>query len=150
MRNPEKREIAGLKIEITPLGFEAQRRAFVILAKAGGPALIEILAGAKTITSLGSDGEAFRKAALSALDRTDDATLDALTEVFGETTRAMFSPKRAPFLSEASAREEAFGGPNFARYFLWLRACVEVNFAPFFGQLFGATDPASKENTQAA
>jgi hypothetical protein len=147
MRTPERREIAGLTIEITPLGFEAQRRAFVVLAKALGPALVEALAGAKSIDAMGSD--ALRRAALSAIERVDDATLEALTEAFGESSRAMFAPKRAPFLSEPAAREEAFGGPHFARFFLWLRACVEVNYGPFFASLGAQIAPAHKGETPA-
>jgi hypothetical protein len=148
MRTPERREIAGLAIEITPLGFEAQRRTFVVLARALGPALVEMLAGAKSLESLGSP-DALRRAALAAIERLDDATLEALTEAFGESSRAMFAPKRAPFLSEASAREEAFAGPHFARFFLWLRACVEVNYGPFFASLGALIAPARRDETPA-
>lgn len=145
MRNPERREIAGLTIEITPLGFEAQRRAFVVLARALGPALVEILAGTKSAESMGDD--ALRRAALSALERIDDPTLEALTEAFGDSSRALFGPKRGPFLSEPAAREEAFGGANFGRFFLWLRAAVEVNFGPFFELLRGQIAPAGRVET---
>lgn len=133
MRSPERRQIDGLTVEITPLGFAAQRRVFVTLAKILGPSAVEILAGSRSASGLGDD--ALRRAALEALARVDDAGLEALTDAFGESSRAIFAANRSLFLSEPAAREEAFGGPNFGRFFAWLRACVEINFGPFFASL---------------
>lgn len=145
MRSPARRTFSGLTIEITPLGFTAQRSAFVILAKTLGPALVELLAGLEPKASSETKIASLKATALEALTRIDEAGLIEITTIFAPSSRALFTAKEGPFLDDAAVQERAFGGgENFGRYLEWLRACVEVNFGPFFASLAGAAvrDPA--------
>jgi hypothetical protein len=105
----------------------------VRLTKAVGPAVVELLS-AREAGKPPTDDE-IRRAALSAIQGIDDDALEALTEAFGESSRVFLDAKRSPFLSSAEARESAFGGGEFGRYFGWLAFAIEVNFGGFFGSL---------------
>lgn len=148
MRSPVRRTFSGLTIEITPLGFTAQRSAFVILAKTLGPALVELLAGLEPKASSETKIASLKATALEALTRIDEAGLIEITTIFAPSSRALFTAKEGPFLDDAAVQERAFG-ENFGRYLEWLRACVEVNFGPFFASLAGAAARAPEASTPA-
>lgn len=148
MRSPVRRTFSGLTIEITPLGFTAQRSAFVILAKTLGPALVELLAGLEPKASSETKIASLKATALEALTRIDEAGLIEITSIFAPSSRALFTAKEGPFLDDAAVQERAFG-ENFGRYLEWLRACVEVNFGPFFASLAGAAARAPEASTPA-
>lgn len=146
MRTPARRALSGLTIEIAPLGFTDQRRAFVVLAKALGPALVELLAGARA-SAPEAQTETLRKTALEAIDRLSISALEEITEIFAPSSRAIFSSSDSAFLSEGSAQERAFGGANFGRYLEWLRFAVEVNFGPFFASFSAAAGALGREGS---
>ena len=148
MRSPVRRTFSGLTIEITPLGFTAQRSAFVILANTLGPALVELLAGLEPKASSETKIASLKATALEALTRIDEAGLIEITTIFAPSSRALFTAKEGPFLDDAAVQERAFG-ENFGRYLEWLRACVEVNFGPFFASLAGAAARAPEASTPA-
>lgn len=151
MRSPVRRTFSGLTIEITPLGFTAQRSAFVLLTRTLGPAFVELLAGLEPKATSGTKIEALKRTALEAMTRIDEPSLVEITAIFAPTSRALFSAKEGPYLEEAAVQERAFG-EDFGRYLEWLRACVEVNFGPFFAwlaALVSAPTPDPKESTDA-
>lgn len=136
MRLPVSREIGGLRFTVAPLGFRTQASLFVLLTKALGPALIETLAGAKSLADL-TDASKFdlRAIATKAIEGLSDDLIDRLIEALGSSTSVQITPARAPNLDSLDAREEAFGAGRLDRFFGWIAFACEVNFGPFFGSL---------------
>lgn len=133
MREPIIETIDGVTFEVTPLGYKAQRAAFVRLSKALGPALAALADKAPNLASINLVG-----AVTAAVEGVSDDDLEWAAETFGEATRFWSSdPTRKPFL-RAQEREALFGERGLVLFFKWLALCLRANFAPFFVALSGS------------
>lgn len=71
------------------------------------------------------------------LERLDDQTIDWLTQTFMRQTLVETDPGTEQFIPLAKVEVLVFGGgPGLARWYRWMRFCLEITCGDFFGAAF--------------
>lgn len=131
-----ERTIGGHVYRLDKLGYRKARAVLVRVARVAAPALGS-LEGLSIKGLAGADVGKLGVALSAALDRLDDADLEAVTQAFAERSSVRVGAGWAPLDDEAK-REVHFDRAGLAEYFAWLRHAFEVSFGDFFAELRAA------------
>lgn len=139
MRKTEEHEIAGRRIAITQMGYRDAREVFVRLTNTIGPSLAELAAALPSLSAL-ADPEEARKASAALrglLLALNDNDLEFFAEKFGRSCQVLGADQ--PKTLDEKTRNAVFDGALLDS-FLWLKMCIQVNYADFFAAFGSLSD----------
>jgi hypothetical protein len=117
--------LEGRRLRIQQLGAKEARSVARRLLNVVGTALREAggnVAGQVEIIAIGA-----------ILERIDDATVEYLTDTFEKVTSMEDTAGSEGWMPVAKARDIVFGaGKGLARWYVWMRACIEFSCGDFF------------------
>lgn len=133
MKNTSEREIGGLVFEVTEESFTAGKTLLILVGKVAGPAILKVLAGAKSVSDVGP--EALMEAATKAIEDLTEDRLNAVEDLLAKSTRVFLESGKKPFLDKVTRESVFSGSARWVRYFGWLQFALEVNLRSFFDLL---------------
>ena len=126
-------EIDGHKYQITQLGSKEGRRLMLRLIDVAGEGIAKIIASQDS-----GNTSTLNAAAIELIAAIKEKDLEYLCSTFGASTKVIAKSGEASTLDD-HVIDDWFAG-RYDTMIRWLKACIEVNYAPLFDMLKSATE----------